>query len=828
MNGALWAVASVFLHTFVGPFAGAAEPLSLPLPQDVDYATEMRGELLAANFSTDPRAPRPQVAAEASGSGLEAFIINYETCVLLRDVVAYRLVVRNVKETVASGVIGQFHYPPDILEYKEGTGFPPTTVTPGNAPGLLNWQVGTVLPGHENWHELNLTFTVKAPAGGISTELTVGAGDGSSLAGTSHTIPYNCPGAPEISTTPAATKQPAIICDPGDLDCGESIPQLGPLFKEVVQNARRRPTLCSELDVDGCVENMPNLGPRFAEATASLLPGECSVLEDAILSDPAFHDGLNRRADVAAFFMRPLYNSGQDFSRLVLENELLGLDHLTQARSILSGIHTKHWELRRDPLNKVVQGALTTNTIRSQINQWHLDWITETRQAQVDLYSKYEELQKVRNAKFDPVAEAAITNAEDAIKAACGAAPPPPQEKDGRLRRLLYISPNNVEQTYDQSLRDQLDKYRTMQELFVNPNDALFPERARATTWQRDLRAALDAFDAGKPELLKQFIVDIALKDESGFAAGWQLTYLAHAAGDVAADENVRLSSWEKALDSPKEKAAGCARDTTLAARVEVSWCESGTYPGDYILSEALYYPAVRDALPPEEIGGGETSRIDVQRVVGESCGGLPGDPFWAEDCSCNCNQLVTPARDGNILFCQASRPLQSPPPTPETPVQQPGACQPLVCPGGTSFPTCGPNGVPINYFINPCTVIPAPAPPVSTIATGDSFAPIAPAPPTTPELPPPAVDCQPLQCPNGSTFPRCDASGIPISYLLNPCLLGQPGAPSEEPEPPGTGSGIKPIIRHDMYSIAQAPRTQDECLQERALDDHFLVNYPQ
>lgn len=712
-----WSLVSVWTAVFTSPWAGATEPLLLPLPQTVDYATEMRGQLLAAHFSTDPQAPLAQVAAESTGAGLEAFIINYEACLVERDAVAYRLVVRNVSENVISGVVAQFQYPPAILEYKEAVAIPATAVGPGTTNGLVEWQIGTVLPGAENWHELNVTFVAAAGGGNVATELTVSGG--ASLVLTSHTLPNNCPSAPEISSTPAPVKQPAIVCDPGEIGCAGSLPSLGKLFEDVVNNPARVPTVCSPNDPDGCSPNQPSLGPRFAEAVASLLPGECSTLEDAVLADPQFHDGLNRRAEVADLFMRPLYNSGQDFLRLMLENELLGINNTLYARSVLSVIHTKYWQRRLGPLENVLRGALSTDTVRGQINRWHLDWIDETRQAQQDLQKQYATMEATREAKFDPVARAAIANAKTSLERACGALPLPPLEEDAGLERLLVTGPLSVKQKFAASQQERITEYQKTQALFVDLNNKIFPEAYRAATWQRELRDALDAFDQKNKQPLQAFAASIPQRDQDGFEAIWRQTYQAAAEADVAADELIRLNQWEIALDTPKKEAAECARDTSLAARVEISWCESGHYPSDYIIREAPDFAKSRDALPPELIDDGEKANIDVQRTVGVSCRGLPGDPFWAADCSCNCNQLVAGVREGNILFCQAGRELEEPPEQPDT------------------------------------------RPPV----TGG--------------------------------------------------------------RPPSSGGGIKPIIRHDLYSIAQGARTQDECLQERPLDDHFLVDYP-
>lgn len=812
----LWGIATVFWQAFLGPFVGAAEPLSLPLPQEIDYAMYIRGQLLANSVSFDPTLPPPRVAAEQTGNALEAFIVNYEPCVVAGDVAAYRLIVRNVSQSPLSGVTAHFRYPASVLTFKEGQGTPAGSVTLQN-PGDLTWNIGSVLPGHANWREANITFVVAAPAGGLSTSLTVTGGDAITITG--HTVPATCPKATIEPGTPLPSKQPVIVCDPGETDCTASLPTLGKLFNAVIQEPARRPIVCSPNDPDGCTPNRPQLGARFAEAVASLLPGECSVLEDAILAEPDFHDGLNRRANVAALFMRPLYDSGQDFSRLILENELLGIEHTLHTQMTLRAIHTRHWHARVNPLDQVLRGGITTDDIRGRITSWHLDWLAETRAAQSEIYQRYQALQETRKNKFKVVAEAAVTNAKSSIERACGSAQLP--EEDGGLGPLLFVGPSSVQAVYQTQLDDRLAAFETTQALFVDPNNTLFPEDSRAITWQTQLRAALTAFDAGERGPLEKFIADIPLKDESGFATAWQFTYERHAVADRAGDNDIRLENWEVALDAPKTVAGACARDTTLAARVEVSWCESGIYPDAYILAEARTNPPTRVVTPPiilDEYNGtrAEDAQIDVQRTVGVSCRGLPGDPFWAPDCSCNCNQLVVGKRDGNILFCQAGQAVVAPPVAPAPAPPTSDICAPLVCPSGRQYPTCNQNGTPISYFINPCRT--------------DS-APPAVLPGTQSLIAPPTSACAPLVCANGASFPTCTESGAPISYLINPCRTLLP-TPDPESSPPSIPSGVQPIIRDDIYSIATAPRTQDECLQEKNVrtlpetDDHFMVDY--
>lgn len=75
---------------------------------------------------------------------------------------------------------------------------------------------------------------------------------------------------------------------------------------------------------------------------------------------------------------------------------------------------------------------------------------------------------------------------------------------------------------------------------------------------------------------------------------------------------------------------------------VQVTWCEAGEYP-ERLLKGAptpvkAKFGSIRlpstDSLPSPE-----PDSIDAD--AGVACRGLPGDPWWAEDCSCQCGNLI-------------------------------------------------------------------------------------------------------------------------------------------------------------------------------------------
>lgn len=89
---------------------------------------------------------------------------------------------------------------------------------------------------------------------------------------------------------------------------------------------------------------------------------------------------------------------------------------------------------------------------------------------------------------------------------------------------------------------------------------------------------------------------------------------------------------------------------------VQVTWCESGSYP-ERLLRGApepvkAKFGSIR--LPDTAVlPSPEPDSIDIG--IGEACTGLPGDPWWATDCSCECGDFVllpTAQEFGAIVPC--------------------------------------------------------------------------------------------------------------------------------------------------------------------------------
>ena len=61
--------------------------------------------------------------------------------------------------------------------------------------------------------------------------------------------------------------------------------------------------------------------------------------------------------------------------------------------------------------------------------------------------------------------------------------------------------------------------------------------------------------------------------------------------------------------------------------------------------------------LPDTRALNGYQTNINPTLVAGEACSGKVGDPWWATDCSCACNQLLT-LPDGSVAPCQQVKPI--------------------------------------------------------------------------------------------------------------------------------------------------------------------------
>lgn len=446
--------------------------------------------------------------------------------------------------------------------------------------------------------------------------------DRAHLVSTEHSIDGNCDQPPQFTTTPFAG-EPAIICHPGDLSCVGDMPDLGPHFKDA-----------ESWDFWGL--KPPDLGPRFREAVADILPGECSVIKDNIISSPAYQDALNRQARVADVWMQPLHDSGTDFSKLIIQNEVLNIKNKAYAKEKMREIHRKWWSKLGNKLDRVMQKEEKPNQVKEQ--EYVDGFLNEARDLQKELTKKYADIQEQKKQKFDAVAETAKNNAIQSICRAC-----PDCGSDAGLQQLLVA----VKELYVEYLEGRKLDYDEMQDVFTttNPNE----------NWRKDLREALDAFSAGNPKPLQKFIDKYIEFADAGMESDWQASYEQFYQQDKYIDNEFRINHWETALDTPKTVATMCAQKKLFGPKVEESWCESNGYP-EFIIRGAPN-PAKSDIQPPDLIKGGENANIDPLKVIGDVCGGEPGDPYWADDCSCHCDQII-PGSGPKMRFCGDDRPI--------------------------------------------------------------------------------------------------------------------------------------------------------------------------
>lgn len=649
---------AVFTASFITPFASAApEAPRTALPSNLDYAAYIAGTLSLANFSTDPTAAIEGEVAALTSDELQIFIISPRVCISNSDTPAYRVYLRNISQATLINITVRFSYP-------GGTAFvvaQPAPIREVPAESFIEWFVPALAPGGTTDMTAQIenvggftSVTTRASAEYEVVPLLPGTAPAKKSVVTSHTIDGPC----GLYTGPFSSlppKEPAIVCDPHEANCENTFNQLslGPRYSTATNN--------------------PNvaLGPRFAEAIADIQPGECRVLEDSIVQDPPFQDALGRQGENAAPFMVPLFNSGRDFQKLVHENEMLGMENKLKAKDVLRKINRKYMEKVRDAVIAVLDNQASTGSVRNQIDPWLQQARAEMIAQQPALRAAYAQLQQARKQKFDQVATQAIANAKQSISTACVV-----NTTDGGLTALLPP----VKQAYENQLALHLQAYDTTQSNFVGGVGAAAYFLPPA--WKAELLAALDAFDQGNRKPLEDFLRNRPLHElgsNTGFNDVWKVTYEQHAKDDAAADNQIRLTKWEIALDTPKRVATACEKELRYGSPIEVTWCESGNAaqlllkgapePAKEIDTSTPPDPVKEDIRPPQPING-PLNAILNQTFTNESCGpGLfpippaprPGDPYWADDCSCSCNQLIPGVNIGNIEFCQGAGTEESP-----------------------------------------------------------------------------------------------------------------------------------------------------------------------
>lgn len=644
----LWDIANALIGTAVL----ATQTTITPIPQSFDYSALASYQIYNGHFSSDA-AQTPRVAAaetqRATGPGplptqppspaptpppiggkpqLDAFIINNSPCGNLGIPITYRLYIRNNGDGAATEITVQNQYPDrtTLLSVSRS----PDAIDP--AARLLTWRESGLTAGNF----LQYTLTVSSAPGILTDLLTVDYFDDNPVVArrqhfrtqTSHTLDDKSCQDGLSPTSPLPTnKFPAIICDPAEIGCQKFLPSLGIRF----QNAK------------SFVDN-PVLGKRFQEAVADILPGECSVVADDIISAPQYQDALNRKGKPADAYIEPLYQSGQDFKRLVHEDMLLGWKHIKDTHQQLQKLHDKKWQEHNDIVQKVLDDNLSGSKARDQVQQLLTEWQQQLISIQQDISRQYIQIQDERTKKFQPVADKAIQNARDSIQRACGTS------SDGGLSATLP----DVQKTYEVTISGRTTSFATTQQRFASLNLV-------AAFWQQNLYPALTQFDQGNTTALKTYRGSVSGAGRNQTFNALFEAYYQHLRDDEDAFNRVRLDHFEKALDAPKQEATTCEKKKVFGPPVGTSWCESGTYPA--VLFKPTP-PPLRSALPPDTSSlDGTKAKIDVRQVRGQVCGGKPGDPWWAAGCACQCNEAVaTDKFDANgvplVFICQSGQPI--------------------------------------------------------------------------------------------------------------------------------------------------------------------------
>ncbi|MBI4021860.1 MAG: DUF11 domain-containing protein, partial [Candidatus Andersenbacteria bacterium] len=684
----VWELLGVFTAAFSSLFVQAASPPALALPQDIQYNEYVAQLVSNAAFSSDPQhlldVQRESARQESGQTGrdgplLEAFVINPQSCTNEGDEQTYRVTVRNMGNQAARTVSIQIQYPAEMRavrtqpaaehdEEKDLLVWVGQDLPPG---GLLTMSYTLETAEQVPFYLNNLTVYYFADDG--RPYVTLGERRLSGECGITDSIRSFLAGRPPI--------KPSIFCDPAEGGCVDTyrLLQLGRNYFRAL-SPEKRPIVCSQHDkelrqglVPPCQDTLPQLGDRFAEAVADIIPGDCRVLEDDRIVEPALHDALSRRSKPAAPYLRPLYESGQDFRTLVHANGLQGIKHESTVRQTMQAIHHATWiELLKIAYSRL-DGRLSSGEASSQMNSLLLQTLASVRNAQPQLTENYSRTQDERRKNFPRIVCGssvvsggsckAVRNARASIAAACEGVSG--ERGDGNLGAAIL----NVHTFYENRLQQRENEYDTTQQTAA----AAYADELQK--WIGRLSGAFGALDANDPKALQTAVFEAAANDNTVF-----LTlvgpYHTHLLIDEEADESIRVTRFETALDTPKQIATSCEKEQRrprgFCPRPETA-VEQANIPGPCVPSESLrdvVYCENR-ATPPEQVkltilrpGIGveqgvpaqpipqEFVEIDHRLTWGSSCSGRPGDPWWAGDCSCDCGSIV-PVEEGSLQFCE-------------------------------------------------------------------------------------------------------------------------------------------------------------------------------
>lgn len=438
----------------------------------------------------------------------------------------------------------------------------------------------------------------------------------------------------KVGPTPSA--QPAIICDPNiDNGCKQILPNLGVNFQNALQ-LDSHPVICSVTDPEPCEDKRPTLGERFTEAVAVTEPGECRVNEDARIVEPAFQDSFLRKEAPAAYYMVPLFDSGQDFKALVLKGIIEGIKYNINARKKLIPIWQDAYNKHNDIINSVLRGDITGEQAIAQLDNLIVQLSARLQTAQGNPAGAYQIVIDTVRKGYDKEAGKAVENAAKSILRACHELN---GEPEALAERLQFIK-----ETYLVPLLSQLPLFYP---------DQIVPQISTLTAlrayWSEALYPALRAFDQGDSGPLKAYNRGntMALFDDA-----FRATYISQADFAEQALEGFRLDHWEVELDTPKSTATECEfkeKVEKVIDPVETTRCEAGTVVESEIpLNKDASDTVKGTAQPPTVVGSDNENGLP-----GIACAGGPGDPYWATHCECKCGDVVTTNSDGSPVFCE-------------------------------------------------------------------------------------------------------------------------------------------------------------------------------
>ena len=729
----VWGLLGVFTSTFVAPFVSAVAPIPLALPQTVRYDEYIANQIARAEFSSDPQhllsiyktAGQAEGRKGEQGPFITAFIYSGSTCSTIGDEQSYRIVLHNIGNETAQSISVQNLYP----EYTSLLRAEPEAEH-DSTQRLLTWGGQELASGGT----LTFYFSVKTEqaAAGYLDNLTVyyGGGDnGMKVTIGERALSGVCTVTDSIRSFIAgrAAPKPAILCDPAEQGCSSNYQGvgLGPNYRRALQPGNQ-PTICSLHDkqlrqgqVIPCRDNLPQLGPMFAEAMADILPGECRTLEDNRVVQPGMNDALNRRSKPAAYYMGPLngvavYESGNDFKRVVHENSLLGIKNLDGVRDVLMPVHISNWGEFVKIARNVYSGSMDPDAAVADMQGRKATWESNVQSQHSSLNTAYAVVQNARKNNFKSILCGGsnlsdvntcklLSNAQSTIRAACCGLEILLQTRadlaKGIIPAIPYDCPKarafgtggletglpQVYAAYEESLNSS--SFPAAQNKSLNDYSLMLD------SWESRFVPAIDKYKSGDKEAMVQFINKMQEDQVTVFANSLMKAYREQMLVDINNDNKIRLGIYEDKLNKPKEIATSCAKelpneyDTPDIRSVELTMCENGT-PSQPVVAEVNLREETNEIYSRQPIAPPLITQVQVtidQRMTfGSSCSGRPGDPWWAADCSCDCGQVV-PVSEGSLQFCMAGQGsytvggLPPPPGWPRPDYLPPGIPEPYV-----------------------------------------------------------------------------------------------------------------------------------------------------